>query len=87
LGAEGVNDYQWLYKYTGKAANFTVKVPDYKLAKSGTLKSNGFLEVNFDLVSQAQGISVVDEEVWLTKRYFHLERQPESLLLYCLPFS
>ena len=39
--------YMWQYKYTGKAATFTVKLPAYNLAQSVTLKSNGFLLVNF----------------------------------------
>ena len=39
--------YQWTYKYTGKAATFTVKVPAYGLSQKVTLKSNGFLVVNF----------------------------------------
>ena len=37
----------WAYKYTGKAATFTVKLPAYDQSKSVTLKSNGYLVVNF----------------------------------------
>jgi cysteine-rich repeat protein len=39
--------YMWQYKYTGKAATFTVKLPAYNKSQSVTLKSNGFLVVNF----------------------------------------
>jgi hypothetical protein len=39
--------YTWQYKYTGKAATFTVKLPAYNLSQTVTLKSNGFLVVNF----------------------------------------
>ena len=39
--------YMWAYKYTGKAASFTVKLPDLGKSQTVTLKSNGFLEVNF----------------------------------------
>ena len=39
--------YMWQYKYTGKAATFTVNVPAYNLSQTVTLKSNGFLVVNF----------------------------------------
>ena len=39
--------YMWQYKYTGKAATFTVRLPDYGLAKTVTLKSNGFVTVDF----------------------------------------
>ena len=39
--------YMWQYKYTGKPATFTVKLPTYSLAQSGTLKSNGFVVVSF----------------------------------------
>lgn len=39
--------YMWSYKYTGKAVTFTVKLPAHGLSQSGTLKSNGFLNVNF----------------------------------------
>ena len=39
--------YQWAYKYTGKAATFTVKLAAYGASQSVTLKSNGFLVVSF----------------------------------------
>ena len=39
--------YMWAYKYTGKAASFTVKLPAYALQQSATLKSNGFVAFNF----------------------------------------
>jgi len=39
--------YMWQYKYTGKAATFTVKLPNYNLVQSVTLKSNGFVLVYF----------------------------------------
>jgi hypothetical protein len=39
--------YMWAYKYTGKAATFTVKLPAYNLSQSVTLKSNGYLSVPF----------------------------------------
>jgi hypothetical protein len=44
--------YMWAYKYTGKPATFTVKLPNYPAAQPSqsqtvTLKSNGFLVVNF----------------------------------------
>jgi len=41
--------YMWTYKYTGKPATFVVKAPAYGLSKSVTLKSNGFLVVDFTL--------------------------------------
>jgi len=42
--------YMWQYKYTGKAATFTVSLPDYVGAtQSVTLKSNGYVIVNFDV--------------------------------------
>jgi hypothetical protein len=44
--------YMWQYKYTGKPAMFTVKLPDYDKSQSVTLKSNGFLVVNFTLPQQ-----------------------------------
>jgi hypothetical protein len=43
--ADGV--YQIIYKHTGKAATFTVKVPSLKLQQTVTLKANGFGVVNF----------------------------------------
>ncbi len=39
--------YMWQYKYTGKPTMFTVKLPTYNKSQSVTLKSNGFLVVNF----------------------------------------
>jgi hypothetical protein len=39
--------YMWNYKYTGKAATFVVKLPAYGQSQTVTLKSNGFLVVNF----------------------------------------
>jgi hypothetical protein len=39
----------WQYKYTGKAATFTVKLPSYNRATSVTLKSNGFVIATFAL--------------------------------------
>jgi hypothetical protein len=41
--------YMWQYKHTGKATTFTVKLPDYNLSQSGTLKSNSTLVLNFTL--------------------------------------
>ncbi len=41
--------YMWQYKYTGKAATFTVKIAGTTLSQTVTLKSNGFLVVNFTL--------------------------------------
>jgi len=41
--------YMWQYKYTGKAATFTVKLPSYNQATSVTLKSNGFVIATFAL--------------------------------------
>ena len=38
--------YMWQHKYTGKAATFTVKLPDFGL-QSVTLKSNGFVIASF----------------------------------------
>jgi hypothetical protein len=40
--------YMWPYKYTGKPATVTVTLPAYNnLAQSATLKSNGYVVVNF----------------------------------------
>jgi hypothetical protein len=39
--------YMWAYKYTGKAASFVVKLLAYGLSQSMSLKSNGYLVVNF----------------------------------------
>jgi hypothetical protein len=41
--------YMWVYKYTGKAVEFTVKLPAYNLTQSITLKSNGYGIVNFTI--------------------------------------
>jgi len=41
--------YMWQYKYTGKAATFTVSLPAYGLAQTATLKSNGFVLASFNL--------------------------------------
>src|SRR5262249_4804078 len=40
--------YQLLYKHTGKAANFTVKLPDLGVQQVVTLKANGYALVLFD---------------------------------------
>jgi len=45
---DGDGWYMWAYKYTGKAATFTVKLPAYNATQTVTLKSNGFLVVNFN---------------------------------------
>jgi hypothetical protein len=42
--------YQYTFKYTGKATTFTVKLPAYGLQQSVTLKSNGYVIVNFNNV-------------------------------------
>jgi hypothetical protein len=40
--------YVWTYKYTGKATTFTLKLrAPYNLSQSVTIKSNGFVIVNF----------------------------------------
>ncbi len=39
--------YMWQYKWTGKAVAFTVKVPSLALEGSGSLKANGYVQVNF----------------------------------------
>ena len=41
--------YMWQYKYTGKAATFTVKLPAYAQSQTVTLKSNGFATASFTL--------------------------------------
>jgi len=41
--------YSYYYKYTGKAATFTVKLPDYNQQKPVTLKSNVYVIVNFQI--------------------------------------
>jgi hypothetical protein len=38
----------WLYKHTGKAATYTVKLPEFKMTQSLTVRANGFLIVRFD---------------------------------------
>ena len=44
--------YACIYKYTGKATSFVVKVPSLKLTKSIILKANGFMIADFDLAGQ-----------------------------------
>lgn len=39
--------YQWTFKYAGKPATFVVKLPAYGLQQSVTLKSNGYVVLNF----------------------------------------
>jgi 5-hydroxyisourate hydrolase-like protein (transthyretin family) len=39
--------YMYNYKWTGKAATFTIKLPAYNLKQSVTLKANAFAFVNF----------------------------------------
>ena len=42
--------YMWSYKYTGKATEFTVKLPNNgNASQSATLKSNGYLNIPFTL--------------------------------------
>jgi hypothetical protein len=41
--------YFYNYKHTGKAATFTLKLPDYSLVKSVTLKANGLVAVDFQI--------------------------------------
>ncbi len=41
--------YMYNYKHTGKAATFTIKLPDYNQQKSVTLKANSFVVVNFTI--------------------------------------
>jgi hypothetical protein len=41
--------YFYNYKYTGKAATFTIKLPEYNLKQSVTLKANSFVVVNFTI--------------------------------------
>jgi len=40
--------YPIVYKHTGKAAQYKVKLPDYGLEKSVTLKANGYAIVIFN---------------------------------------
>jgi len=37
------------YKYTGKAATFTIKLPEYGQQKSVTVKANSFALVDFQI--------------------------------------
>ncbi len=39
--------YMWPYKYTGKPTTFTIKLSEFGLSKSITLKSNGYVQVDF----------------------------------------
>ncbi len=39
--------YMFVYKHTGKPADYTVALQGYGLSESGTLKANKFAEVNF----------------------------------------
>ena len=41
--------YMWVFKYTGKATTFTVKLPAYNLTGDYTLKSNGYGIINFNV--------------------------------------
>jgi hypothetical protein len=41
--------YFYSYKYTGKAATFTVKLPDKGQSKSVTVKANALVEVDFQI--------------------------------------
>jgi slime mold repeat-containing protein len=40
--------YQFVYKATGKTANYTVKLPDYGKQKTVTLKANGYARADFE---------------------------------------
>jgi hypothetical protein len=40
--------YQIVYKHSGKAANYTVKLPDYKIQKTIQLKAGGYALVMFE---------------------------------------
>jgi hypothetical protein len=44
---DGDGWYMWSYKWTGKAVTFTVKVPSLGLVGTGTLKANGYVQLNF----------------------------------------
>ena len=44
--------YMCIYKHTGKATTFQVKVPSLKLAKAVTLKANSFVICDFDIAGQ-----------------------------------
>jgi hypothetical protein len=39
--------YMWQYKNTGKASNYTVKLPSYNLSQTIPLKANGYVVVSF----------------------------------------
>jgi len=41
--------YMYNYKHTGKAATYTIKLPDYNLQQSVTLKANSFAVANFQI--------------------------------------
>ena len=41
--------YMVSYKQTGKASTFTIKLPDYHLSKTVSLKANSFAQVNFNI--------------------------------------
>ena len=40
--------YQFAYKATGKAASYTIKLPDYGEQKTVTLKANGYARADFE---------------------------------------
>jgi hypothetical protein len=44
---DGDGWYMYPYKYTGKATNFTVRLPAFGLSQGVTMKSNAFAVVNF----------------------------------------
>jgi len=44
---DGDGYYSFYYKYTGKATTLTVKLPEYNAEKSITLKSNGWVYLDF----------------------------------------
>ena len=44
--------YQLKYKHTGKAATFTVAIPQYSRQQSVTLKANGYALVLFESLSE-----------------------------------
>lgn len=67
--------YQWLYKYTGKPASFVVKAPDFGQSQAVTLKSNGFLEVNFNVAGQTQGATVIEEAEQTVKLFLPVIQQ------------
>lgn len=54
--ASGLTDedgyYTVFYKYTGKATNFIVKIPKLGLSKTITLKANGFMICDFEVVGR-----------------------------------